>query len=273
VLADYAQKAEATAARAAAPNATKDDQVAAAEAAALSSAAKTAAAFPKPRRDYDALQLTAAKRFSSHWLLQASYTYGRTRGNYPGLYAADAGQLDPNITSLYDLASLLENRDGPLPNDRPHILRADGYYQYELHNSALIAGLGLLARSGQPTNTLGSHQFYGQSESFILPRGSGGRTPVVTRFDLHLGYRRKLTEGTSLDAYLDIFNLFNQRIALTQDQDYTLDPVEPIIGGDASDLRHLKSLAGTAVTRNPNYLSAKAYQPPIAGRLGLRLSF
>jgi hypothetical protein len=277
VLDDYDQKAKSAADKAAGPGATMTDQVAAGEAQAAANAAHTAAEFPKPRRDYDALQLTAAKRFSDHWLLQASYTYSRTRGNYPGLYSPDAlggqGQLDPNVTSLYDLASLLMNRDGALPNDRPHIFRADGYYQYELGKSSLIAGLGVLARSGQPNNTLGSHEFYGQSESFILPRGSAGRTPFVTRFDLHLGYRTKLSEGFALDAYVDIFNLFNQRMALTQDQDYTLDPVQPIIGGDASDLRHLKTVGGTPATRNPNYMAAKSYQAPISGRLGLRLSF
>jgi hypothetical protein len=49
--------------------------------------------------------------------------------------------------------------------------------------------------------------------------------------------------------------------------------VQPIIGGDASDLRHLKTVAGTPAARNPNYLAAKSYQAPISGRLGLRLSF
>jgi Carboxypeptidase regulatory-like domain/TonB-dependent Receptor Plug Domain len=274
VLADYEQKAAAAAARAAAPGASAADQVTATETRFVADAAKIAAAFPKPRRDYDAVQLTAAKRFSNHWLLQASYTYSRTRGNYPGLYAADAGQLDPNVTSLYDLESLLINRDGPLPNDRPHIFRADGYYQQDIGRSTtLVYGLGVLARSGQPVNTLGSHEFYGQSEAFILPRGSAGRTPVVTRFDLHLGYRTKLVKGSSLDVFVDVFNLFNQRMALTQDQDYTLDAVQSIVGGDASDLAHLKAVSGGPPSKNPNYLAAKSYQPPIAGRLGLRLSF
>src|SRR5204862_7314642 len=113
---------------------------------------------------------------------------------------------------------------------------------------------------------------YGQSESFILPRGSAGRTPVVTRFDLHLSYRHQLTKGMDLDAFVDIFNLFNQRTALQQDQDYTLDPVDPIIGGDPRDLPHLKTVAGAPATKNPNYLSATAHQAPISGRLGLRLS-
>lgn len=230
-------------------------------------------ALPKPRRDYDGLQLTAARRLARNWLLLASYTYSRTRGNYPGLYAADKGQLDPNYTSLYDLPDLLMNREGPLPNDRPHLLRVDGYYQHLFGRSALVAGLGWVARSGQPQNALGTHPLAGPGETFILPRGSMGRTPIVTRLDLHLAYRTRLTDGTTLDAFVDVFNVLNQRTALAVDQNYTFDPVDPIIGGDERDLAHLKNIAGQPVTPNPNYRSATAYQAPIAGRLGLRLSF
>jgi outer membrane receptor protein involved in Fe transport len=274
VVADYEAKAKAAEA-AAAMGGGPATQAAAAEARFIADATATAAAMPKPRRDYDALALTAAKRLAKNWTVQASYTYSRTRGNYPGLYAADKGQLDPNITSLYDLPELLENRDGPLPNDRPHNVRLDGYYQQAIgQRASFIAGLGAMARSGRPNNALGFHSIYGQSETFILPRGSAGRTPFLTRFDLHLSYRQKLTSGgMTMDAFVDIFNLFNQRTALTQDQDYTLDPVDPIIGGDARDLPHLKTVMGTPATKNPNYLSATAYQPPISGRLGLRLSF
>jgi len=274
VVDEYEAQAKAAEA-AAAMGGGQAAQNAAAEARFIADAMATAKSMPKPRRDYDAVSLTAAKRLAKNWTVTASYTYSRTRGNYPGLYAADAGQLDPNITTLYDLPSLLENRDGALPNDRPHNLRVDGYYTQALgHRGAVTAGLGAMARSGRPNNTLGVHSIYGQSESFILPRGSAGRTPVVTRFDLHLSYRHQLTSGgMTVDAFIDIFNLFNQRTALLEDQDYTLDPVDPIIGGDASDLPHLKTVMGTPATKNPNYLSATAYQPPIAGRLGLRLSF
>jgi hypothetical protein len=274
VVADYQQKAQVAEAAAAMPGATAAVQAQAREARAVADGISTAAQFPRPRRDYDAFQLTASKRLSRRWTVQASYTYSQTRGNYPGLYAADKGQLDPNYTSLYDNALLLMNRDGALPNDRPHILRVDGYYQQQLgHRSAVTVGLGAMARSGRPNNVLGSDQVYGPSEIFILPRASAGRTPTVTRFDLHLGYRFAVGDGTYLDAFVDIFNLFNQQPALLQDQNYTLDPVEPIIGGDASDLRHLKNVGGQPATKNPNYLAATAYQPPIAGRLGLRFSF
>lgn len=274
VVDEYESQAKA-AEQAAMTNPSVATSAAAAEARFIADAMATAKSMPKPRRDYDALMLSAAKRFSKNWMVQTSYTYSRTRGNYPGLYAADKGQLDPNITSLYDLPELMQNRDGPLPNDRPHNLRVDGYYSQAIgQRGSVTAGLGAMARSGRPNNALGVHAAYGQSESFILPRGSAGRSPVVSRFDLHLSYRHQLTSGgMTLDAFVDIFNLFNQRTALQVDQDYTLDPVDPIVGGDASDLPHLKTVFGTPATKNPNYLSATAYQPPISGRLGMRLTF
>src|SRR6185295_3532010 len=106
VVDDYEARAKA-AEQTAATSATPANNAAAAEARFIADAMATAKTMPKPRRDYDALSLTANKRLSRNWTLQASYTYSRTRGNYPGLYAADKGQLDPNITSLYDLPELL----------------------------------------------------------------------------------------------------------------------------------------------------------------------
>ncbi len=256
-----------------APGASAQAQAEAQEARFLADATAGVAVMPKAKREYNALQLTATKRFSRKWFLQASYTFSRNQGNYTGLYAADHGQLDPNYTTQYDLPELLLNRQGPLPNDRPHLGRLDGYYQWALGKAVLTPGLSFIAQSGRPANTLGSHQVYGPGEVFILPRGEAGRTPTITRFDLHLSYRRKISDGSTLDVFLDVFNLLNQRTALAEDLNYTFSPVEPIVGGDAKDLAHLKDASGDPVTPNPNYRKAIAYQAPIAGRLGLRWMF
>jgi hypothetical protein len=65
--------------------------------------------FDKPTRNYDALALTARQRPTKRSLLQASYTYSVSKGNYPGLFSTETGQLDPNLTSLYDLPDLMAN--------------------------------------------------------------------------------------------------------------------------------------------------------------------
>ena len=95
----------------------------------------------------------------------------------------------------------------------------------------------------------------------------------MSRLDLHLGYRHPLPGGSSLEAFIDVFNVLNQRTALRVDEAYTMDQVEPIVGGDREDLRHLKSLSGAPAERNPNFLRATAYQAPISGRVGLRFVF
>ena len=46
---------------------------------------------------------TATQRPTSTRCSMASYTYSKSKGNYPGLFSTETGQLDPNITSLYDL--------------------------------------------------------------------------------------------------------------------------------------------------------------------------
>src|SRR5690606_34794461 len=56
----------------------------------------------KPVRTYDAVQFVATQRPTRQSLVIASYTYSRSKGNFPGLFSTETGQLDPNLTSMYD---------------------------------------------------------------------------------------------------------------------------------------------------------------------------
>jgi len=237
--------------------------------------------FDKPKRDYNALEVLAKKRFSHNVFGQASYTFSKTRGNFPGLFSPDTGQLDPNLTSMYDLPDLMANRFGDLPQDLPHRVKVDGYYLFQLApNSALTTGGSVRMASGVPHNVLGSHPSYGTGETFVLPRGSSDRSPISSSLDIHLGYAHQLTKGTRLEGFFDIFNLFNQQPQLDVDENYTFDNVNPIVGGDQDDLRHLKALdpsndkpTATLAEENPNFLNTSSRQAPLSVRLGLRLSF
>ncbi len=236
--------------------------------------------FDKPRRDYNALQLTAFKRFSNHFFLQASYTYAKLQGNYPGLFAADNGQLDPNITSQYDLIELLANREGDLPADRPHNLKLDGYYTFDLKEAGdITAGGRIRAQSGVPINTLGRHALYGVRESFILPRGEWGRTDFVTSADLRLQYSRPIGKNMRLAVYFDLYNVFDTQTQTNVDAEYTQDRVNPIVGGTKEDLPFLKAQARGGVetanlaNRKLNYANTNQRLAPITSRFGLRLEF
>src|SRR5690606_28265950 len=139
---------------------------------------------------------------------------------------------------------------------------------------AFTFGARIRGTSGMPHNTLGGHAVYGLDESYILPRGEEitfvdangeerryGRSPFTTRFDTHVAYKRMLTPSVGLEAFVDIFNLFNQQSELDKDERYTFDDVNPIVGGDSEDLRHLKVLdTGNTVSINPNFGNVNARQ-------------
>jgi hypothetical protein len=236
--------------------------------------------FDKPRRRYDAVTLSVRKRFSNDFLLQGSYTYSRLEGNYPGLFSDNNGQLDPNITSQYDLIELLANREGRLPADRPHILKVSGFYRFDLKASgAITLGATVHAQSGKPIELLGSHAYYGAHEVFILPRGAGGRSPWVSQADLRVVWGRELPGGMELSVYVDLLNVINTDATTEVDQVYTNDNVNPIVGGTSEDLKYLKKQdssgaeTGEPVTKQVNWRNAASYQDPLTARLGMTLAF
>jgi outer membrane receptor protein involved in Fe transport len=238
--------------------------------------------FDEPQRVYNAVQLTASKRFSRDFMVQGSYTYSNLEGNFPGLFSPDTGQLDPNITSMYDLFELLANRNGKLPFDRPHAFKLGGYYKFDLKEAGLVtAGARIRAQSGVPITPLGNHSAYGREEAFLLPRGTAGRTAFESAVDLHVAYGRKLG-SMELEVFFELFNLLNNQGETGVDQEYTLTFTDPIVGGDEGDLNYLKASDGSSVhgdgTTSPaakllNYQNTNAKQAPLAARIGLSLSF
>ena len=248
--------------------------------------------FDKPRRDYNALQFTLTRRFSKALYVQASYTYQRSMGNYPGLISYDNGQVDPNISSQYDLIELLSNRIGPLPQDRPHYIKIDGYYTFDLKKAGeLTTGIRFRALSGIPENALAAHYIYGPDESFLLPRGELGRTDFDHGIDLHIGYRRKLPRQMALEVFADIYNAYNRQGTYYVDDTYapavslggTQQSANPVSGGTYQDLIWVKTIGqdtngnpvetSTPIGRNPNFHHTSQRYDPAYGRLGVRLTF
>ena len=119
--------------------------------------------FDKPKRTYNALQITAERRFTKSFFLSASYTYSNLRGNFPGLFSHETNQLDPNLTSMYDLPELMANRYGNLGADRPHLVKLDGFYRLLLDPTVGFFTFGASARalSGLPINTSARTRGYG----------------------------------------------------------------------------------------------------------------
>jgi hypothetical protein len=240
-------------------------------------------AQPRPTRTYKAVQLTATKRFARRWFVSGSYTYSQLRGNYPGLYQPEGDQRDPNLSTQYDVPGIMSNRYGPLPNDRPHLIQLHGYTVYPFQRSSVIGGFSFTGRSGQPVSVLGRYPGSDPLNSFILPRGSAGRTPFVTQLDLHLGYRRSLGPKASAEVFFDLFNVLDQRAVLAEDQEYTVDRVMPLPkGGDIGGLLARNPVGSiktdadgnpVAALKNGSFRMPTAYQAPISGRVGARIFF
>ncbi len=237
--------------------------------------------FEKPVRNYDSLTLRAKQRPTRNSLLQASYTYSMSKGNYPGLFSTETLQEDPNLTSLYDLPELMANRYGFMGLDRPHNLKVDGFYAFDFKKAgALIVGASWRTQSGIPHNALAAHPVYGGSESYLLPRGAMPRSPVTSTADTHFSYRYSINKNTSIEGFIDIFNLFNQQDELDQDETYTIDGGIPIAGGTPEDLMHVKAIdlntgteGNTTVLPNKNFGKTNVRTAPRQIRLGFRLTF
>lgn len=235
--------------------------------------------FDKPVRDYQGIQFTAQQRFSKNAMLLASYTYSRSKGNFPGLFSTETGQLDPNLTSMYDLPDLMSNRYGAMGLDRPHLLKIDGFYQFDLKAAGIVTlGASVRGQSGLAYNALARHIDYGVDESYLLPRGSVGRAPFTTTADIKATYGRRIGKDQRIEVFADVFNLFNSQEQTDTDERYTQDISDPIVGGDFSDLEHAKTKnrAGSLATtpfQNKNYGNLNARQAPRSIRFGLRYSF
>jgi len=241
--------------------------------------------FPAAVRNYDAVTVYLNKNFSDLWLAQVSYTWSYNRGNYAGLFRPDTGQLDPNITSDFDLISLLDNRTGPLPSDRTHYIKFFGSKEFVLSGAtSLSLGLSYTGRSGAALSVYGRHPIYGNDEVYVLPRGSAGRLPWVHNFDGHIGFNYKLSKDNLITVSADVFNIFNFQQVTSKDQRYTTTSVNPLHKGDCKsdpctteDLGRVTEWGTTTLLApesvNPNYGQVNGYQAARSIRFGARVTF
>jgi outer membrane receptor protein involved in Fe transport len=232
--------------------------------------------FGRARRYYRALEFSATKRFTNNYQFIASYVFSSLIGNYEGLFRNDNGQSDPNITSLFDLVSLLNGLYGRLPNDRPHVFKFNGSYRTPFK---LVLSGNYYVQSGIPFNQLVPHPIYGNNEGFGVPRGtaiipntgatvpggSGGvesaigkaRLPVTQNLDLGAYYPIVFSENKQLRFQFDWFNVLNSQRALTLDQTFQIN----------------SGVTGVPPVTNPFYGSGLIFQFPSSLRLGVKFQF
>jgi hypothetical protein len=259
--------------------------------------------YPRPVRNYNALEFTVARRFSSRWHGQASYVYSRLRGNYPGL--ANSDEIFPTATGFvsggwtqqlagaptrpgtsasraWDLETLLFDArgsfdpQGPLQTDRPHSLKAFGSYMMPWGTE--VGGF-FLAQSGTPVSTWVMDIY--SIPLFVNGRGDLGRTPVWTRTDLVVAHEFKITESQRFRVEFNAENLFNQKTSAytynylnrfrTRGSLINLGNVNLNNGYDYNAM-----IAGTADAKlatgalDPRFGFADNFRTGFVGRLGLK---
>ena len=219
--------------------------------------------FGHARRYYRAVEFAATKRFSSNYQFVASYVYSSLRGNYEGFYRSENNQGLANLSTLFDIQSLLANRYGRLPGDRPHQVKFDGTYRTPW--KLMVSG-SFRIQSGIPFNALIPHPVYGDNEGFEVPRGTAinpltgsDRTPTTYNLDLGVHYPFTLGENKQLQIQFDWFNVTNAQRALRQDE--TLRTNSGIPGAQSIQFP------------NPFFGQGTVFQYPSSIRLGIKFQF
>jgi hypothetical protein len=194
--------------------------------------------MPKPKRQYDALEVSFNRRFSKNWFLGANYTYSRLYGNYSGL--ADTDEIEAkdgwvtdqvpdarafamtarpgtNTTTYYDSeAYLLDSKgqylNGRLATDRPHVFKAYGSYTFRWGTSL---SLNFYAGSGTPLTTTAEDLYW--DPLMVNGRGDAGRTPALTTTNFMVSHEIKIKETMRLRFEFNVLNLFNQQTVRHRD--------------------------------------------------------
>jgi outer membrane receptor protein involved in Fe transport len=236
------------------------------------------APFDKPKRKYEAIELTLTRAQVDRWQLNASYVYAKAEGNYEGLYLSGYEQLDPNITGYYDIPSMLNNAYGKLRADKPYLFKVYSSYSFPM---GLTVSEGFLYSAGIPYDKRGPEIYngYGDGNIFFEPRGSAGRTPDYWNIDIHADYVLPFMrgEGRSISLILDIFNATNNHEVLEVDTDYIYEGMDPDILAMWEDEGNLDASGNPMYDPNlPHsqyYGTPTLYQAPRTIQLGAKFTF
>lgn len=221
--------------------------------------------YPKAKRTYKAMTLTADREFDGKWSASASYTIAADVGNYEGGVKSDIGQADSGATEDFDQPGFTVGSYGYLPNHRRHTLKAYGSYQI---GEFLTIGANGILQSPKKFGCIGvvpssvdpyASQYQGggffcyndatATTSTLTPRGRSFQSAWRKQVDLSVSLR----VPADFDATLrfDVFNVLNDQSALDYDE----------IGDAALNVR------------NDTYGQPLTYNAPRAARVQLRVGF
>lgn len=208
--------------------------------------------LPAPKREYTALEVSGEGVWRSV-RYRASYVLSRTWGNYSGVYSSDEGFANPGMNHGFWTPNQAVNSTGYLPTDRRHIAKLSGSWT---PSARVTAGAIFAVESGTPINDFAAGPGF-MGPSFLVPRGSAGRTPSLWNLDLRLAYDLPNRGGMRTKLLADILHLGNPRGTTRVDE----------FRFSAADKK------GVPTVTNARYLQPLGYQPPMAARVGIEVGF
>ncbi|MBB5738364.1 MAG: TonB-dependent receptor [Brevundimonas aurantiaca] len=236
--------------------------------------------FPKPVREYKAVEFSLERAFDGVWGGRVSYVWSDLEGNYEGALKSDNGQADPGLTQDYDVPGLADGAFGKLPNHREHAFKAYGNWQVTPNFNI---GANILIESPRQFGCQGVHPetdpntdddlfaaFYGAASwycdldgdgtSEATPRGSVFKSDWLKVVDLTFAYTlrdRWGIPGDGVTLRADVFNIFNQQAELDFNEFGEID---------------IGAYPGPGQV-NPNFGKVTAYQTPRYVRLSASVKF
>jgi hypothetical protein len=218
-------------------------------------------------RRWRALSLQAAL-MGERTLVGLSYTLASLSGAYAGYADPGAAAVRPGSTATFDAPEVDVNRGGPLPLDRRHTVRlgAAGRGRWRQHWLA-AAAVGRLD-DGVPVTAVGRSALSGAGQSFLVPRGSLGRTPWRPALDLGVSAARVLG-SRRLTVAVEAFNVTAARPAIARHQAYTDEVAIPVPGATREMLGATIGPTGETVRPAPDFLRDAALAEPLLVRLSV----
>jgi hypothetical protein len=154
-------------------------------------------------RRYRGIELTANKRMSNRWQMQASWVASKITGNYNNTssFGNSAEYDEPNFDP-----ALQPNREGRLTNDTKHIAKLLGTYRGPW--DILMSGAYYYTSGQRFARTVRFRLPQGNTDFFAEPRGSQ-TFEAIKRLDFRLEKQFRVGADRRLGVTLEGFNLAN----------------------------------------------------------------
>lgn len=256
--------------------------------------------YPKAKRTYDAVTLTARKDWNGRYSLNLAYTWSKSKGNSEGFVQSDFGQADAGITQDFDQPGFITGAYGYLPNDRRHLIKLNGAValnddftlgtNVQVYSQRPLSCFGYSPRSRAGSsltytdfaNGYGAASHYcnngqvlgtvlsGSGSTAVLqnlygsalsPRGTAQKSDWYSQIDLSARYNVHFGDRV-VTLRADVFNLLNSSAVIKRNE-----------VGDQSRTSVTGNTAIRGVTANQNYGQPTVYQSARSVRLGFDITF